>query len=133
MESESKRIKGKDESGALRREAGIWLKERREAAGLSQRELAARSGFEYYTFISQLESGRGRVPPDRYESYAKAVDTPAREFAVAMLRFYEPVVYKLIFGEVQEAKQSLELGAASGSSLSDLAERLARLEAKLES
>jgi len=46
----------------LRREAGIWLKELREARGLSQRDLANLVGVEYYTFISQIESGRGRIP-----------------------------------------------------------------------
>ena len=50
----------------LRRDGGRWLKELREKAGVSQRELAAAVGAEYYTFISQLETGRGRIPPDRY-------------------------------------------------------------------
>ncbi len=53
----------------LRREAGRWLKARREEAGLSQRDLAAKVGADYYTFISQLETGRGRIPPDRYEAW----------------------------------------------------------------
>jgi hypothetical protein len=38
----------------LRRQAGRWLRELREARGLSQRRLADRVGAEYYTFISQL-------------------------------------------------------------------------------
>jgi ribosome-binding protein aMBF1 (putative translation factor) len=45
----------------LRREGGKWLKEKREQANLSQRQLAAKVGAEYYTLISQLETGRGRV------------------------------------------------------------------------
>ena len=55
----------------LRREGGRWLKHCREAAGLSQRELAQLVGAEYYTFISQLETGRGRIPPDRVENPAE--------------------------------------------------------------
>ena len=47
----------------LRREAGLWLRELRERRGLSQRQLASHLGAEYYTFISQLETGRGRIPP----------------------------------------------------------------------
>ena len=43
----------------LRKEAGLWLKELREKRGLSQRQLGA----NYYTFISQLELGRVRIPP----------------------------------------------------------------------
>lgn len=47
----------------LRKEAGLWLKELRERRGLSQRQMAEKVGGNYYTFISQLESGRGRIPP----------------------------------------------------------------------
>ena len=57
---------------SLRREAGAWLRELREKKGLSQRELATLVGAEYYTFISQLETGRGRLPPDRYRDWARA-------------------------------------------------------------
>ena len=57
----------------LRREGGRWLRQCREAAGLSQRELAQLVGAEYYTFISQLETGRGRIPPDRYHIWAEAL------------------------------------------------------------
>jgi len=35
----------------LRREGGRWLKDAREAAGTSQRQLAAKVGADYYTFI----------------------------------------------------------------------------------
>jgi DNA-binding XRE family transcriptional regulator len=57
----------------LRREGGRYLKELRDAQGLSQRQLAALVGAEYYTFISQLETGRGRIPPDRYRAWADAL------------------------------------------------------------
>jgi hypothetical protein len=38
----------------LRKVAGWWLKARREARGLSQRELAELVGVEYFAFVSQL-------------------------------------------------------------------------------
>lgn len=81
----------------LRREAGRWLKERREACGLSQRQLAELVGADYYTFISQLETGRGRIPPDRYIDWAKALQTPPREFVYTLLRFYDPVTFGILF------------------------------------
>ena len=43
----------------LRQDAGRWLKELRESKRLTQRDLALGVGAEYYTFISQLENGRG--------------------------------------------------------------------------
>ncbi len=38
----------------LRNQAGQWLRDLREKRGLSQRDLAAKIGADYYTFISQL-------------------------------------------------------------------------------
>jgi transcriptional regulator with XRE-family HTH domain len=83
----------------LRRDGGKWLKERRENAGLSQRQLADRVGAEYYTFISQLETGRGRIPPDRYQAWADALSLPARDFVREILRFYDPITHGILFGE----------------------------------
>lgn len=82
---------------SLRRDAGRWLKERREAAGLSQRELAGLVGTQYYTFISQLELGRGRIPPDRYRAWAKALKLDLKSFVQTMLKFYDPVTYGILF------------------------------------
>lgn len=82
----------------LRREGGRWLKEMREAAGLSQRQLAAKVGADYYTFISQLETGRGRLPPDRYVDWARALGIPEKAFVREILRFYDPITYEILFG-----------------------------------
>jgi transcriptional regulator with XRE-family HTH domain len=84
---------------ALRREGGRWLKHLREAQNLSQRGLAAKIGLEYYTFISQLESGRGRIPPDRYRVWAQALGVDLREFVRELLRYYDPVTYKILFAK----------------------------------
>ncbi|WP_406857260.1 helix-turn-helix transcriptional regulator [Alsobacter sp. KACC 23698] len=83
----------------LRREAGRWLKEQRERAGLSQRQLAEAVGTEYYTFISQLETGRGRIPPDRYRAWANALNMDPRDFVVALLPYYDPITYEILFDE----------------------------------
>jgi transcriptional regulator with XRE-family HTH domain len=87
----------------LRREGGRWLKQRRERLGLSQRQLAERVGAEYYTFISQLETGRGRIPPDRYNDWARALDMRAREFVQEMMRYYDPITYRILFPPNDEA------------------------------
>ena len=63
-----------------------------------QRELADRVNMEYYTFISQIEAGRGRVPADRMRDWAIALEVEPREFAVALLRFYDPHTYDMVFG-----------------------------------
>lgn len=86
----------------LRGHAGAWLRELREKRGLSQRDLAAKVGAEYYTFISQLETGRGRIPPDRYLDWAKALDIAPREFVHRLMSYYDPVTYGILFGETPE-------------------------------
>jgi transcriptional regulator with XRE-family HTH domain len=91
----------------LRRSAGLWLKELREKRGLSQRQLAKMVGAEYYTFVSQLETGRGRIPPDRYRQCAEALGVPAPEFVRTLLRFYDPVTHGILFGEPTEDQASL--------------------------
>ncbi len=81
----------------LRREGGRYLKELREARGLSQRQLAQLVGVEYYTFISQLETGRGRIPPDRYRAWADALGISAKDLVRNVMRFYDPLTYEILF------------------------------------
>ena len=92
----------------LRREGGRWLKERREQAGLYQRQLAERVGVDYYTFISQLETGQGRIPPDRYREWARALEMNAREFVREILRFYDPITYDLLFPAETKPEQAVK-------------------------
>lgn len=84
---------------ALRREAGRWLKSVREAAGLTQAELAGRVGLKYYTFVSQVESGVGRVPIDQQGAWAEVLGLDASEFARVLLQYYEPELHRLLFPE----------------------------------
>lgn len=83
----------------LREKAGIWLRTRREDLGLSQRVLADRVNMEYYTFISQIESGKGRVPADRLRQWAEALEVDPKEFALTLMQYYDPHTYNLIYGD----------------------------------
>jgi transcriptional regulator with XRE-family HTH domain len=83
----------------LRKEAGRWLRELREKRGLSQRELAHKVGAEVYTLISQLEKGRGRIPPDRYLVWAETLGVEPREFVRRLTYYYDPETYKIVFQE----------------------------------
>src|SRR5262245_46975966 len=95
----------------LRDQAGIWLRELRERRGLSQRELAARVGADYYTFISQLETGRGRIPPDHYLIWAHALGIDKREFVRTLMSYYDPVIYRILFDQAAESQQA-DIGEA---------------------
>jgi transcriptional regulator with XRE-family HTH domain len=91
----------------LRQKAGRWLRELREKRGLSQRDLAQRVGAEYYTFISQLEHGRGRIPPDRYLVWAHALGVDPPEFVQGLMAYYDPVTYNIIFGSEPRLQMSV--------------------------
>ena len=81
----------------LRRKAGHWLRQLRERRGLSQRELAKLVGAEYHTFISQIEHGRGRIPPDRYLLWAGVLGVESHAFVLGLMSCYDPVTYNVIF------------------------------------
>ena len=116
-----------DEVVRLRREGGAWLRALREAAGLSQRDLSRCLDLEYYTFISQIESGKGRVPPNQYAAMAKALKVEPHDFARHMLRFYDPITHEMLFGSETRPFSPI-LVRNNDPKVSDLAKRLAKLE-----
>lgn len=90
---------GADPMREQRLALGTWMKSLREAKGLSQRDLADILQLEYYTFVSQLENGRGRVPQNRYRDWAKALGVEPREFVTVLLSYYDPACYEILFGD----------------------------------
>jgi len=89
--------KAEPQTKRLRKQAGTWLKELRARAGLSQIELAEVLGFKYYTFISQVENGFGRVPTESLEAWARALSVEPSGFARELLSYYDPELYRLLF------------------------------------
>jgi transcriptional regulator with XRE-family HTH domain len=81
----------------LRKEAGDWLKQARKKAGLSQIDLAEKLDLKYYTFISQVENGFGRVPSESMEAWARALGIAPGVFARELLSYYDPELYRLLF------------------------------------
>jgi transcriptional regulator with XRE-family HTH domain len=111
---------GSELNQKLRNQAGVWLRKLRTSRGLSQQELAVRVGAEYYRFISQLETGRGRIPPDRYLIWARALEVDKREFVRTLLSYYDPVTYGILFGQTGEGQQAnTDINGPSAGSLQD--------------
>lgn len=95
------------EAQELRREGGRLLKRLREERHLSQRDLSARVGGGVYTFISQLETGRGRIPPDKLRVWAEALGLDAREFVKQIMPYYDPETYAILFGDEDGAAMKI--------------------------
>jgi transcriptional regulator with XRE-family HTH domain len=80
-----------------RKQAGAWLKELREDAGLTQLEVAKRLGFKYYAFVSQVETGFSRVPNDKIEDWAQTLGVDPASFARRLLSYYEPELHRVLY------------------------------------
>jgi transcriptional regulator with XRE-family HTH domain len=89
--------KADSQAKQLRKQAGAWLKDMRGRAGLSQVELAQQLGLKYYTFVSQVENGFGRVPTDSMEAWARALRLDPTAFTRKLLAYYEPELHRLLF------------------------------------
>ena len=90
-----------DKVGARKKriEAGAYIKKLRLAHDpkLTQRALADKLNLSYYTFISQVETGTARVPPESQVAWAKALGVDPQEFAKKLLSCYDPHTYKALF------------------------------------
>lgn len=83
-----------------RAEFGRTLASLREAAQLTQNDLAKLVGQKYFTFISQVENGRVRVPPNDTELWARVLGVDTQAFAKECVRAYEtPDYFKAIYGK----------------------------------
>lgn len=83
----------------LKKIGGQWLKELREKAGYTQRSFALAVGVDYYTFISQIETGRGRVPEERIKDWAITLGMQPKEFLQEYMKYWDPVTYDILFSD----------------------------------
>ena len=81
----------------LRHKAGRYIASLRKAANLTQMEISRELGYDYYSFISQVEQGVSRVPPDMYDKWARALHVSTKDFVKKLLSFYEPEMYAALF------------------------------------
>jgi transcriptional regulator with XRE-family HTH domain len=82
----------------MRRRFGAYVKGLRVDAALTQQQVAKALGYEYYTFVSQIERGFARVPPEDIQKWAKVLRVDVSEFAKRVLFFFDPYTYHAIFG-----------------------------------
>ena len=90
-----------DKVGARKKriEAGAYIKKLRLAHDpkLTQRALADKLNLSYYTFISQVETGTARVPPESQVAWTKALGIDPQGFAKKLLSYYDPHTHKALF------------------------------------
>jgi hypothetical protein len=65
---------------------------------VTQLELSKALGFDYYTFISSVESGVSELPSEHLATWAKTLGAPVDEFAKNLMRHYDPHLFDALFG-----------------------------------
>ena len=91
----------------LRQQAGYYIRDLRLAANLSQGQLADKLGITHASFISQVEAGRGRVPPENLDLWADALEVDVKKFTLKMLQYYDPYTYHWIEGSGKDFKERI--------------------------
>jgi transcriptional regulator with XRE-family HTH domain len=97
MALKTRKTKGHPDAPRLRKEAGEYLKKVREKAEVTQMALSKELGWDYYTLVSAIETGKATVPPDLMAKWAKAVNVDIYDFAKTLLRYYEPYFFQALF------------------------------------
>lgn len=111
-------------------EFGPALRDRRRAAGLSQRELAARTGLDF-SYISKVENGR--VPPpaaDTIVALCQVLDTPP-EALLALTRKIPSAVHQTVSSSpaAQQFLRAAQQLALTDQEWAQLGQALHRLRA----
>lgn len=86
----------KVEAKRLRKEAGKYIADLRNAKGLTQLKLATLLGYSWYSYVSQVESGANRVPSEHMHDWARILGVDLQDFAAKLLRYYDPFMYKAL-------------------------------------
>lgn len=108
------KVNSETENPEPRCQAGAYFRDLRLSKGLSQGDMAKLAGIKQYNFISQIEKGRKRVPPDAYVAYAKILGVDPREFVIKLMFYYDPLMYRMLFDAPEETKAS-SLGPTDGA------------------
>ncbi|MEM9148653.1 MAG: helix-turn-helix transcriptional regulator [Pseudomonadota bacterium] len=65
----------------------------RDEKGYTQADLAEILELKYYSFVSQVENGIGRIPQSLYGPWADALGVDREEFCWTVLAAIEPRLY----------------------------------------
>ncbi len=82
----------------LRVSFGTWLTQLRKSKRLTQKALAEQLGEYPPVFISQVETGRLRIPDRLVPKYCACLEQEPQIFVKEVLRHYEPDIFDLLYG-----------------------------------
>lgn len=88
----------------LRKRMGAYVQGLRKDLGITQRSLSDACGWDYYTYVSQIERGRDPLPEKDVATAADILNVPRYEFARTLLAHYHPDLYLAMYGGVHPEK-----------------------------
>ena len=87
---------------------GRYLKERRQAAGLTQADIARALGLPHVSRVSQWETGVAAMPSQYYLPFAGMTGTDLRALGKMLTLCNSPPTFKCLFpDEYEEARKVL--------------------------
>lgn len=86
-------------AGHLRAALGDYIRERRGASGLTQRDLANAAGYTHVSAISNIEAGRASIPPERYLAFAAALGVRPAAFFKKILQYTNPWGFAMLYSD----------------------------------
>ncbi len=85
----SELLSGVESNAETKAEFGHFMKDARRNIGLTQQQLANRTGLNNASFIAAIESGKSRLPAERLELFAEALELEARDIAWASIKGWD--------------------------------------------
>lgn len=98
MAKSSRTPRSSSSNRVMRKRFGALLKQMREEAGLTQQQVAAELGYDYYTMISQIERGLARPPADDLMKWSELYKVDPRDLGKLTLYWTDPFVYQSLYG-----------------------------------
>ena len=92
-------------------EIGSTIKARRQALGMTQKDLAAKLDLSYYTMISQIENGYVTLPPAMWVQVADALGLDKVEWVTTCLDRLYPDIFVALFGSSAQSEVTKALRA----------------------
>ena len=103
-----------DWAAQLKKQQGAYLKDLRNASGLTQAEVAKALDCQWPSMVGGFEGGRFNLPPEKYLTFAQTVGVDPQEFVKNMLRWHNPWAYSILFPGEAVSPKGLLTASRSG-------------------
>ena len=91
-----------------RKNFGQMIQQRRQEIDMTQPELAEKTNQKFFTFVSNVENGRAKIPTVDLKIWARALKVNRNQFVQNYLFAADPPLYNALFSAAKPKKFSQE-------------------------